>query len=146
MYIIFYNEVFIKSPISYLYQLRDPNGPLQGTSHGMDFYHEFDIAPNALDDLIFFYADLDPVKFPILAEAFRGFVTSFAKTGTPTVNGVNSWPRFDLTRESYVALSTSPEVRERMFAQRVALWTDFIPRLTASDWLAIGKGWAAYRG
>ena len=53
------------------FQLKDPNGPLRGTSHGMDLYFEFDMPPNDLDQLILFYADLDPVKLPVLERAFR---------------------------------------------------------------------------
>ena len=127
------------------FQLKDPNGPLRGTSHGMDLYFEFDMPPNDLDQLILFYADLDPVKLPVLERAFRGFVSSFAKTGEPSTIGVSSWPRFDLNSERYVAVSTTPEVRERMFEQRVALWTDFLPRMTASYWFGARTGRVAFR-
>ncbi|RUS89193.1 hypothetical protein EGW08_003072 [Elysia chlorotica] len=126
-------------------QLRDPNGPLQGTNHGMDIYYEFELPPVDLDELIFFYADRDPVKTPTLERAFRGFVTSFAKTGEPSTINVSSWPRYDLDSESYVAVSTSPEIRQRMFGQRVSLWTDFLPRMTASYWFGARKGRAAFR-
>ncbi|GFR89972.1 carboxylic ester hydrolase [Elysia marginata] len=126
-------------------KLKDLDGPLRGTSHGMDLYYEFDLPPNDLDQLVFFYADLDPVKFPTLERAFTSFVTSFAKTGTPSTIGISSWPRYDSTTESYVALSTQPEVRERMFEQRTALWTDFLPRMTtASGWFGERSKRAAF--
>ena len=129
-------------------QLKEPNGLLQGTTHGLDIYCLFDMPSNypIVEQLLFFYADYDPIKFPIMAEAFKDLVTSFAKTGIPRFNGLRAWPRFDMSRESYVSLSTSPEVRERMFAQRMALWTDFLPRMTASSWFGAGRGRAAFRG
>ncbi|RUS76930.1 hypothetical protein EGW08_015303, partial [Elysia chlorotica] len=122
-------EASASTPV-YLYtfdaepKLKDPTSPVKGTSHGWDIYFEFEIASSELDRLIFFYADPDPAKFPILSKTFKSFITSFAKTGVPQVNGINTWPRFDMTRERYVAISTTPEERERMFAQRTALWTD----------------------
>ncbi|GFN80691.1 carboxylic ester hydrolase [Plakobranchus ocellatus] len=111
-------------------KLRDPNGPLKGTTHGMDISHEFDEPAGTSDAdnaLLYFYADLDPIKFPAIADAFRGYVTSFAKTGSPTVSS-NDWPRYDLQTQSYLAISSQPQVRQRLFAQRMSLWTDFLPK------------------
>ncbi|GFN80689.1 neuroligin 4 [Plakobranchus ocellatus] len=125
-------------------KLKDPDGPLKGTIHGMDIYHVFEIAPSALDDLFFFYADLDPVKFPILADAFRGFVTAFAKTGFPATNNFNSWPRFDRQRERYMDLSTKPEVREHFISRRMSLWTEFLPKMAASYWTRAEKRRVAF--
>ncbi|KAK3738613.1 hypothetical protein RRG08_040271 [Elysia crispata] len=124
-------------------QLKDLNGLIKGTSHGWDIYFEFEIASSELDRLIFFYADPDPVMFPILTEAFTRFITSFDKTAAPVTNGISSWPRFDMDQERYVAISTAPEVRERMFAQRVALWTDFLPRMAASSWFWVADSKAS---
>ncbi|GFN80692.1 carboxylic ester hydrolase [Plakobranchus ocellatus] len=114
--------------------LRDPNSPFKGTVHGMDVNHVFDEVYSQADRfLIYFYADLDRAKFPIIADAFRGYLTSFAKTGSPTVSS-NDWPRYDLQTQSYLAISSQPEVRQRLFAQRMSLWTDFLPKMSESYW------------
>ncbi|GFR74814.1 carboxylic ester hydrolase [Elysia marginata] len=115
-------------------RLKDPNSPIRGTNHGMDLFHEFDPFRDAEFETIYFYADRDPVKFPIISNIFRGYLTQFAKTGSPVPGSPSTWPRFDTQREQYLAISSKPEVRERLFAQRVSLWTDFLPKAAVSSW------------
>ncbi|GFS09717.1 carboxylic ester hydrolase [Elysia marginata] len=115
-------------------QLKDPNSPIRGTNHGMDLFHEFDGFSNDGFEMLSFYADRDPVKFPIISNIFRGYLTQFAKTGSPVPGSPSAWPRYDTQREQYLAISSEPEVRERLFAQRVSLWTDFLPKAAVSSW------------
>ncbi|RUS88399.1 hypothetical protein EGW08_003855, partial [Elysia chlorotica] len=127
-------------------RLKDPNGPIRGTNHGMDLFHQFDDFSDEGFEMIYFYADRDPVKFPIIRNAFRGYVTDFAKTGSPSRGLSTSWPRYDRQREQYMAISSQPEVRERMFAQRVSLWTDFLPKMSAATFFGRRGGRPAFRG
>ncbi|KAK3726825.1 hypothetical protein RRG08_020987 [Elysia crispata] len=113
-------------------KLKDPNGPIRGTNHGMDLFHQFDGFPEESFEILYFYANRDPVKFPIITNAFRGYVTDFAKSGNPSPGVPNDWPRYDRQREQYLVISSQPEVRERIFAQRVSLWTDFLPKMSVS--------------
>ncbi|RUS88400.1 hypothetical protein EGW08_003856 [Elysia chlorotica] len=127
-------------------RLKDPNGPIRGTNHGMDLFHQFDEFSQEILDIFYFYADRDPVKFPIITNTFRGYVTDFAKTGSPSPGLSTSWPRYDRQREQYMVISSQPEVRERMFAQRVSLWTDFLPKMSAATFFGRNSGRPSFRG
>ncbi|GFO42136.1 carboxylic ester hydrolase [Plakobranchus ocellatus] len=127
-------------------KLKDPDGPISGTNHGMDLFHEFDgVGVDGLETL-YFYANRDPAKYPIIASAFRGYVTQFAKTGNPVSSPSSSWPRYDRQNEQYLAISSQPEVRQHLYAQRVSLWTDFLPKMATSFFSGRNSGRPAFSG
>ncbi|GFO42139.1 carboxylic ester hydrolase [Plakobranchus ocellatus] len=114
-------------------KLKDPDGPIRGTNHGMDLFHEFDGVGVDGFETLYFFANRDPAKYPIIASAFRGYVTQFAKTGNPVTGPSSSWPRYDRQNEQYLAISSQPEVRQHLYAQRVSLWTDFLPKMATRN-------------
>ena len=110
----------------------------------MDLLHQFDGIPEDSFEILYFYANRDLVKFPIITNAFRGYVTDFAKSGNPSPGVPNDWPRYDRQREQYLVISSQPEVRERIFAQRVSLWTDFLPKMSVSTLFGRNGGRPAF--
>ena len=84
---------------------------------------------------------------------FHDILASFARSGSSLVNpsnpapvttGSGVWPRYDLLDQKYLAISTKPEVREKVFAQRVDLWTEFLPKLSAQYSFFGRRGRPAY--
>ena len=126
-------------------KLKDRSGPIRGTNHGMDLLHQFEFNFEEIK-VLYFYADPDPVKFPIISRAFKRYITDFEKTGKPAPGIPSAWPQFDRRNEKYLAISSKPEVRERLFAQRVSLWTEFLPRTSSFSFFGRRIGRPAYRG
>lgn len=112
-------------------QLVNPADGIYGTSHAMDLLYEFDYT-DGLAQTWSYYAKIpaDNNEDLALFDVFPGALTQFAKTGNPSRgNGQSpsSWPRYDHTGQSYMAISAQPEVRQYLDVKRVQLWTDVIP-------------------
>ncbi|KAK3790373.1 hypothetical protein RRG08_038439 [Elysia crispata] len=140
----FVQAIAEKCPV-YLYvfdhypELKDPEFPVQGTSHGMDLLFFFDFPPE-FGKFLSSYANVYTPEAEPLPGIYRDALASFAKSKNPGI-GTNSvvssdslsWPRYSQAQQNYLAISTQPEVRRNVYAQRVALWTDFLPKLTAQS-------------
>ncbi|RUS88708.1 hypothetical protein EGW08_003523, partial [Elysia chlorotica] len=117
-------------------QVKDPSSPLRGSNHGHDILFEFDLTPALREDNMNDYIVVGtPTNTPLYG-IFGGAVASFAKTGKPVsqLQTPQRWPRFDPIQENFFAVSLEPEVRSHLYAQRVALWLDFLPRV-GSSWV-----------
>lgn len=110
-------------------QLKDPSQPLVGSTHGLDLVYVFD--KTRYFDAMTYYAYVGNGDDAPVYDVFRRMLTSFAKTGRAPKAGLNApvWPRYDLDRQYYMALKSQPEVRQKVYAQRVALWSEFLPKL-----------------
>ncbi|RUS82976.1 hypothetical protein EGW08_009261 [Elysia chlorotica] len=133
-------------------QLKDPNFPFKGTSHAMDNLYLFD-KPEDPDKNLSFYANVFTAESERIPSVYRGVFTSFAKTGSPTFQTnpsspgtpLASWPRYNLQTQEYLAISTTPEVRREIFAQRASLWLDFLPKLASrTGYFSSGSNRVAY--
>ncbi|XP_012939937.1 liver carboxylesterase 1F-like [Aplysia californica] len=116
-------------------QITAPELGITGTSHAMDLLYEFDYTPY-LSDAFSYYASVSPQGDVQLKDVFRGTLTQFAKTGDPSRGGAGTpalWPRYDPRTEQYMAISSSPEVRSRVYAKRVSLWTELVPKLASGS-------------
>ncbi|KAK3798556.1 hypothetical protein RRG08_031569 [Elysia crispata] len=110
-------------------QVKDPSSPLRGSNHGHDVLFEFDLTPSLRADSMNDYIILGtPTNTPLYG-IFGGAVASFAKTGTPVsqLQTPLRWPRFDPSQEKFMASHWS-----HLYAQQVALWLDFLPRMGSS--------------
>ena len=98
---------------------------------------EFDLTPSLRADSMNNYIVLGTPTDSPLYGIFGGAVASFAKTGTPVSQLANPvrWPRFDPRQENFIDIALEPEVRSHLYAQRVSLWLDFLPRM-GSFWRA----------
>ncbi|KAK3705502.1 hypothetical protein RRG08_041376 [Elysia crispata] len=130
-------------------QLKDPNSQFKGTSHAMDNLYLFD-RPADPDLNLSFYANVYTAESEPVPAVYRGALSSFAKTGSPTFltstspNSFGTWPRYDLQSQKYLAISAKPEVRREVYAQRVSLWLDFLPKLARNSFFSFSSDRAAY--
>lgn len=133
-----YSYVFDHYP-----ELKDPNGLFRGSSHGLDSIFLLD-EMNSLPDLLFEYASVwTPRSLPLM-DIYRGVFANFAKTGNPSLAGRPAWPRYDLKDERFMSIDTEPSVGSHMYARRISLWTDFLPRVMAKI-ASNGPGRSPYR-
>ena len=100
-----------------------------------------------------FYANVFTPESELIPAVYRATLTSFAKTGVPTyptnpstltTASLASWPRYDLEKQEYLAISAKPEVRKQLYAQRVSLWLDFLPKMAKSGYFSSGSERVAY--
>lgn len=117
-------------------QLKNPNSLFKGTNHAMDNRYLFDRSEDPNVNLSF-YANVFTAESEPVPAVYRGVLTSFAKTGAPTFSSaagtLASWPRFESQHKQYLAISANPEVRKEVYAQRVSLWLDFLPKLSKTS-------------
>ncbi|GFS06197.1 carboxylic ester hydrolase [Elysia marginata] len=118
-------------------QVKDPSSPLKGSNHGHDVLFEFDLTPSLRADNMNNYIVVGtPTNSPLYG-IFGGAVATFAKTGIPVsqLQTPLTWPRFDPLEENFIAVALEPEVRSHLYAQRVSLWLDFLPRMgSQTNW------------
>lgn len=112
---------------------------MPGTHHGDELALEFE--PKPLINSLFFLLQnktYNSDDIPALSDMFVNVVTSFARTGNPGQGLMRDllkgeWPEYRKEDEAYVALTTTPEVRQEIFADRMALWLDLLPLLLKGD-------------
>ncbi|GFO07153.1 carboxylic ester hydrolase [Plakobranchus ocellatus] len=116
------------------------------------YLYVFDHYPKFIGKYFSSYADLYTPESAPVPVAYRGALASFAKDRIPSyrlnptlpTSSERNWPRYDLSQQQYLAISAKPEVRKEIFAQRVALWTDFLPRMAAKQSFFRPNGRVAY--
>ncbi|BFZ22960.1 hypothetical protein BsWGS_25999 [Bradybaena similaris] len=108
-------------------QLINPDGPLRGSTHGLDLSYEFDIGEITL--LSRFYALPPQPSEKNLTELILTALSQFAKTGSPhgpSGQEPRDWLPYDREDEHFFRISLSPKSDEHVFAKRMALWTDLV--------------------
>ncbi|BFZ22959.1 hypothetical protein BsWGS_25998 [Bradybaena similaris] len=108
-------------------QLISPEGPLRGSTHGLDLCYEFDIGE--ITQLSRFYALPPQPSEKNLTELILTALSQFAKTGSPhgpSGQEPRDWLPFDHEDEHFFRISLSPKSDEHVFAKRMALWTDLV--------------------
>ena len=114
-------------------QLKDPSSPLKGSNHGLDLLYQFDYSQYFKDSGVADYTLIDVPHSEPVFDVWSGALTTFAKAGDPTRVGQNGqtlrWPRYDLQNEYYMAIGNNPQVKTGLASKRVALWTEFLPKL-----------------
>lgn len=112
----------------------DQNAPKYGTGHGFDLLYLWD--HQAFDPFLSGKVDMTTLRSKQMKRIHSGSFSSFAKTGVPrfetNVGQQISWPRFDAADRKYMAVSTTPEVRQHLLAQRMSLWGDFLPKIATN--------------
>ncbi|GFR99420.1 carboxylic ester hydrolase [Elysia marginata] len=150
--LVFARALADKAPVYFYlfdhYPQLKSNSLFKGTSHAMDNIYLFD-RPEDPSINLSFYANVFTAESEPIPAVYRSVLTSFAKNDAPTFTTASStsaaWPRYDSRRKAYLAISTEPEVRTGVYAQRVSLWLDFLPKLArTSGFFSTGSGRAAY--
>lgn len=120
-------------------QLKNPSSPLKGSDHGIDLFYQFDKSPldnGAGDSETTAYTLIDVPRSEPVFDVWSGALTTFAKTGDPTRVGQTGqtirWPRYDLQNEYYMAIANNPQAKRGLASKRVALWTEFLPKLSGN--------------
>ncbi|GFR84766.1 carboxylic ester hydrolase [Elysia marginata] len=117
----------------------------------MDLFYLFDF-PAELGPYLSFYADLYTPRSASIPGIYGDVLTSFAKSSVtgdnanppPITTASGVWPNYGVAEQKYLAISTEPQVRRHPYAQRVALWTEFLPKLSAQSSYFSSPGRAAY--
>ncbi|KAK7485774.1 hypothetical protein BaRGS_00022955 [Batillaria attramentaria] len=132
------------SPTTYLYDFDWYPSVTEGTVyegmyHGLDVPYLFDLSQ--FDFLVYGKYKLNgsfQEEDHKISRAFADIVGAFVRTGDPN-NGIpehvkGTWHPYDVSNETYYRITLPPTVDRHMYASRVSLWTDLVPRLH-SRWL-----------
>ncbi|XP_067658999.1 bile salt-activated lipase-like [Haliotis asinina] len=108
----------------------------KGADHGQDLMYTFGLTEAIMAPLAALFPngtshpDLSEKE---LAHTVMGLLTGFARNGDPN-NAVRfglhqTWPQFTEPGEQYLLLSANMSVKSKPYKDRVALWTQTLPRL-----------------
>ncbi|XP_038056981.1 uncharacterized protein LOC119728715 [Patiria miniata] len=91
-------------------------------------------APHALD--VFYVFGLVNFLFPgnsevkSLSDTIIEYWSQFAKYGNPNGAGSPEWPEFEAENETYIILDANIRTGQRLKADKVTFWNDYIPTIT----------------
>ncbi|KAK7485772.1 hypothetical protein BaRGS_00022953, partial [Batillaria attramentaria] len=133
-----------QSPATYMYLFDwypslTAGTAFEGVYHGMDVYYLFGFIDAAKS--VYGVYELNGT-FELadnqISRLFGDMIGAFVRTGDPNsrlpdeVKG--KFRPYDATNETYLRITLPPSVENHMYAKRVSLWTDLVPRLH-SRWL-----------
>ena len=117
----------------------DRSLPQMATPHAWDLLYLFDQVNGTKQSYFQPKPDISTSDSRAVTGVFREALTQFAKTGNPSPASV-SWPRYDPADQQYLNVSPRPEVRRRVYSQRISLWNDFLPGV-ATNIFGGRRGW-----
>ncbi|XP_022079650.1 uncharacterized protein LOC110973268 [Acanthaster planci] len=91
-------------------------------------------APHALD--VFYVFGLINLLIPgntearSLSNTMIRYWSQFAKNGDPNGAGSPEWPEFEVQNETYIILDANIRTGQRLKADKVAFWNEYIPTIT----------------